>query len=252
MYRGFSTILATFFVVYVIGMGQYSLFTPLSLIEPGTKTIDVCAFLILAAGILVGSVFIAYDKKYLGIIGFMIGLFSLVYPVWGLLFLFFMPNFSGKWKGYFFILGGLIWFLAMGQSASLTYYRPNTPHLFDPEFLLISGSIILEIGLIIGSILLAGDKGYSGLVGLFLALLPPVGLFYLTVLPEKNQNATEQFQAVYRMISNTRWGVGALFALINFGVLNAALMRSNTPGLVSKLLLVLSGACAAVAFAGAL
>ena len=255
MFRGFYIILFTFGIYYVLGAGKYPLSTPVVRLEAGTDTVAVCSFVILAVGVLIGSVWIASDKDYFELVGFLIGFFSLMFTLWGLLVLFLMPKNSGVWRGYFFILCGFFYFYVMGIKLYVSYNFSviRYPSSYeDYELGMQSSFLVFSASLIVGAIMLARDKGYTGFLGFFLGLLPPVGLLFLTLLPEKNQNATEQFKAVYAMIVKTRWWLGALFALINVIVLNLALKGASGAGPFSGVLILLSGVCAALALASAL
>ena len=83
-------------------------------------------------------------------------------------------------KGYFIVLGGILAFFGLIAIATLL------PINFENKLPFAQLSFfIMAAGFIVGSIVIAVDKGYSGILGFFF------GLLILTLLPDRSVKNVE-------------------------------------------------------------
>ncbi|HCO27088.1 hypothetical protein [Gimesia maris] len=89
-------------------------------------------------------------------------------------------------KGYFIVLGGILAFFGLIAIATLL------PINFENKLPFAQLSFfIMAAGFIVGSIVIAVDKGYSGILGFFFGLFSPLGLLILTLLPDRSVKNVE-------------------------------------------------------------
>ena len=84
-------------------------------------------------------------------------------------------------KGYFIVLGGILAFFGLIVIATLLpiNFQDKLP-IGQLAFFLMAA------GFVVGSIVIAIDKGYSGILGFFFGFFSPLGLLILTLLPDRS------------------------------------------------------------------
>lgn len=85
-------------------------------------------------------------------------------------------------RGYRILLVSLILFLGIAFGAGAIFGNNNA--VLDIAMPIALG--VLYIGFVVGFFFIAADKGYPGILGVFLGLFSILGLFILVFLPEKS------------------------------------------------------------------
>ncbi|QDT27183.1 hypothetical protein [Gimesia panareensis] len=92
-------------------------------------------------------------------------------------------------RGYLVVLLGIAAFFGVIAIGTLLPGKSEDKQIFAQLAFLVMGA-----GFVVGSIMIAVDKGYSAILGVLCGFFSPLGLLILTLLPnrlEKNVEAAE-------------------------------------------------------------